>query len=222
MTTTKRCAAESCEHEPKRPNRADSMSAYECNSGRVGGEGDSTAVDACESPLLRLPAELRISIWTYAFGDKMVVVDKTLIDEENYALCFVVYNAVYEEEHPPTTVSFPALLQLVSRRFWAETSEVFPSTCTFRFNCEFNFRRFALSNLPIVPRVRRIMVYARPCWSSGWWNHFGSHVPYDPDGITCMYYMVGNLKILEGVKFIAELSWLFDEAVREPDLSVDQ
>jgi len=137
-------------------------------------------------------------------------------------LYFVVYDAVYEEEHLLTTVSFPALPQLVSRQFWAETSEVFLSTCTFRFNYEFNFRRFALSYLPTVPRVRWIMIYARPCWSSGWLNHFGSHVPYDPDDIIRMYYMVGNLKSLGGMKFSAELVWLFDESVREPDLSVDQ
>ena len=34
--------------------------------------------------------------------------------------------------------------------------------------------------------------------------------------------MVSHLKSLEGVTFISELGWLFDEPVREPGLSADE
>jgi hypothetical protein len=94
----------------------------------------------------------------------MVLKDEHLADKKDFALYFVVYDAVYEGDYSPISASFSELPQLVSRQFWAETSQVFYSTCTFRYNYECDLQRFALSDLPIVPRV---MIYAHPWWDSG-------------------------------------------------------
>jgi hypothetical protein len=57
----------------------------------------------------------------------MVLKDEHLADKKDFALYFVVYDAVYEGDYSPISASFSELPQLVSRQFWAETSQVFHS-----------------------------------------------------------------------------------------------
>src|SRR5690348_15188792 len=69
-----------------------------------------TASKVLESPLLGLPAELRISIWRHAYGEKII-----LLREHNSLPYFVAYDSVHNEDNLPTTASFSMLPQLVSR-----------------------------------------------------------------------------------------------------------
>lgn len=103
------------------PERNKSMSAQQYNSASVGEKLDllvkgssvltdhkahihRTAPNVLESPSLCLPAELRISIWRHAYGEKII-----LVSEHWCHSYFVAYDAVHDEEDLAITVPFPML-----------------------------------------------------------------------------------------------------------------
>lgn len=103
---------------------------------------DKTAQNALQSSLLRLPAELRNMIWTFAYGNG-------LIEEDRVAYCGPKKpSLVYAE-----SLGAPGL---VSKQYWAEAWSVFLETCTFKFDTGDNWCSFLASGSPVVGKIRRL------------------------------------------------------------------
>ncbi|KAJ8119131.1 hypothetical protein OPT61_g16 [Boeremia exigua] len=159
-----------------------------------------TARNTLDSPLLRLPAELRNLIWTFAFGDQIILVrgSRSSYDAENHLVDFRSLDAFSSFRHATLKVAESSFTpKLVCRQFWAETSQVFLSSCTFRVDHAHDFRKLALSKQPVVPKIRRLMI----CLGSRTHNF----PMYWHDVFTSS--LVGRFTSLEGVTFTGEVCW---------------
>ncbi|XPS79000.1 hypothetical protein M3J09_010994 [Ascochyta lentis] len=150
------------------------------------------AQNAVQSPLLRLPAELRSTIWNIVYGNMMVVIhsnNQKSGHKPSFRLKFDTHeNVITEHFLTDAPVSAP---KLVCRQFWAETSEVFLKSCTVRTASRKAFRVLALSEQPIVQRVQKLIIAYARTWPSdfprSWANYLTSS-------------LVGRFKNLRGVE----------------------
>lgn len=99
--------------------------------------------------------------------------------------------------------------QFASRQFWAEASEVYLASCTFRFNHPDDFRRLALSGRDIVTRIRCLMIHL----SGGKTHNFPM---YSHGSFTSS--IVGRFSSLEGLIFAGSVYWGPREAVVDSDV----
>lgn len=107
----------------------------------------STAQNSLQSPLLRLPAELRDKIWHFAYGSEdvhCVWVDES---EPNGKATYCVKHYGWK---------YPAVPKLVSRQYWAESFVVFLASYSLSFFDSNVFFNFVRSDAPIVSMVCRI------------------------------------------------------------------
>lgn len=101
--------------------------------------------------------------------------------------------------------------QLVSRQFWAETSEVYLSSCTFRFNFLSGFRSLALSGHTVVPRSRRVMFHISADTPDAFNFPLHSHSNFTSS-------IVGRFVRLEGVIFTGSVYWGPQGHITDTDL----
>lgn len=94
-----------------------------------------TAQNSPQSPLLRLPGELRNKIWAYAYGDKYVVAESL--------------SELHSKSWAP---------DLVCKQYWAEAWPIYIDTATFVFAFAGNLTKFASSGSTLVGKVRRLSV----------------------------------------------------------------
>ncbi|KAF1927754.1 uncharacterized protein M421DRAFT_174719 [Didymella exigua CBS 183.55] len=201
----------------KRQKSSDSL-----QQGGAAAAVDLTALNAASSPLLRLPPELRHQIWELAFGNRMIHVwshNKYEDEEQLTQVFYIAHDAVchricgspewLSEMGRPEATQSHVKPQLVCRQLWAETSEVFLSSCTFRVSRSEDFRAWALSGHNSVPRVRRLLVHL----SGGKSHNFPmySHADFTSS-------LVGRFSSLEGVVFTGSVYWGPREAVLNADV----
>lgn len=123
---------------------------------------------------------------------------------------FVSYEAV--SNGPISSLSSikgPYTPNLVCRQFWAETSQVFLSSCVFRVDHPDAFRALALSGQSVVPRITRLMVRL-----SGTRSH--NFPMYSHDAFTSS--LVGRLVSLEGLVFTGMVYWAPRDAATAADV----
>ncbi|KAF3039272.1 hypothetical protein E8E11_007448 [Didymella keratinophila] len=124
---------------------------------------DITAQNACQSPLLRLLAELRSAIWDLAFGDKIIgVYTRGHVDPETPGAPFEVHYNWFERNapYPESALRSISPAQLVCKQYWSEVSQVFLSSCTIHFKRSDCFLDFIISGHNTVSQVRRVKVVA--------------------------------------------------------------
>lgn len=134
-----------------------------------------STLNATQSPLLRLPAELRTKIWELLYSD-------------------IIINT-YMGDHPEIKyipVACPDRPCLVSKQFWAETSHIFLSTCTFRFYAARTFHHFALSQNITVARIRKI-------WIRCFLGHLDNRINCSKRWAQALASVLGRFRGLEGV-----------------------
>lgn len=170
-----------------------------------------TAQNSRGSPLLRLPPELRNAIWRLAFGEKMIYVHAHRIPRSDaYSMTYNAVDSVSKEPlkslcflPDPTVINPPIVPQLVSRQYWAEASEVFLDSCTFRIDLPRVFRELALSRQAVVPRIRRLMINSKDnlIFTEDWRK------------VLTNSYWVGKYVSLEGLQLEVDTYWAFGTLV---------
>lgn len=139
-----------------------------------------TAIHPARCPLFRLPAELRTRIWIYAYGDGTInvslkVSNKNVKDSQKK----LVYT--HPDQHRQSHFKLPPL---VCRQFYSETTAAFYATTAVVFHEPHAFRVFALSQHPLVERLRCLSI---PRFDSTW-------------NIVLSASLIGRLKSLRGAR----------------------
>jgi hypothetical protein len=143
---------------------------------------------------LRLPAELRNSIWEYAYGGGMVHVRFRHFKRQvtSALLCHrCVHDIIPGSEgegccmrrNPP-----PMSIPLVCKQYWAETSTTFFASNSFSINEPQVFRALVLSNSDFVSRIKQLD-----------FPSLGFIYSYRPWAAAVNSSTVGYLKSLRGV-----------------------
>jgi hypothetical protein len=122
--------------------------------------------------------------------------------QEPTRLWYDVYDAVcsYPKDSRTWTArtSIATRPQLVSRQYWAETSQVFLSSLTLRVDTPSDFRAFARSDDSLVHQIRRLIVHVSGSKS----NNFPRHWQEVFNASS-----VGRLASLEGLRFSGRVYW---------------
>lgn len=120
----------------------------------------STTQNAEESPLHRLPPELRNAIWKILYSNKDVEVN-TLYNRSAFkarpALVYRIVNRYRDHAQSLEEVDGPAP---ISKQFWAETTSIFFSSAIFEFNAAESFRVFSMTHQrqAFIPRITHLRV----------------------------------------------------------------
>lgn len=147
-----------------------------------------TAQNACLSPLLKLPTELRNQIWQYAFGNLKVHVSLLSFNKRaGDSHKDLIYTIWTEPQYPLHNASPKFKLPpAVCKQFYSEATAALYASNTFEFREPHSFRSFALSPHPCVSRVQHLSI---SCLSRDWKEALTSSI-------------VGNLKSLRGVELV--------------------
>lgn len=124
----------------------------------------STARNGIESPLLRLPRELRDRIWEMAYRRKKVQVygSSRMPSVRRLYYCTTDIDSNGRLTKCPT---------LVSKQYWHETLPVFLESSVFVFTRPIHFRQFVVANEGIIKHIRQLRI-------------FGQLAPLDPDAVS--------------------------------------
>ncbi|KAJ4343580.1 hypothetical protein N0V87_000347 [Didymella glomerata] len=116
---------------------------------------DITAQNAVESPLLRLPAELRNAIWELVYGNQTVFIARSTRGLGLFRSSHAGYHRYDPDPTPPSRTPQP-----ISKQYWAEAKDVFYYSATFDFRCLRAFEAFATapSTQAAVPYITRISI----------------------------------------------------------------
>jgi hypothetical protein len=137
----------------------------------------STAKNSTQSPLLRLPAELRNKIWDYAYGNSVVNVNRVMYIGKDLSYTSCQEHGVGQDRTNchGKKCSKPVKVPMVSKQFWYEAVAAFLESNTFEFDNPHALRKFAMSGLPHVAGIRRISIrssdglaYALDYWRKAW------------------------------------------------------
>ncbi|KAH6625430.1 hypothetical protein C7974DRAFT_425104 [Boeremia exigua] len=117
---------------------------------------DLTAQNAIQSPLLRLPAELRNKIWQLLYGDQHLEVAICRWDRKDFDMEFSILR-----REPGLSVSWERPVHVPKpfcRQAWSESMAVFFSSAVFHFRDVTRLRRLisSLPHQPLVSRIQRI------------------------------------------------------------------
>lgn len=108
------------------------------------------------------------------------------------------YSKAWISETHGSTGLHGVVPQPVCRQYWAETSEMFIATCTFRIDDHLSFRVLASSTKPIVAQIRRFMIHASSSSARNfpvyWQDVFSSA-------------LVGRFVNLEGFRLTGKATW---------------
>lgn len=168
-----------------------------------------------QSPLLRLPAELRNIIWEYAFGHMVVHVKSRLR---------LARNEEYDRKDPDPWLWFRfegfaredlPILRPVCQRFFAEATGVFWSSCVFSFDKPMSFQALARSGLSCVPRIQRIAIDLKG--DHGGPSHSIENIPWKWRNVFTVSF-VGRFRNLEGVNISGCVEWDFVDNGATPDI----
>jgi hypothetical protein len=151
-----------------------------------------------QSPLLRLPAELRNAIWEFAYSDKWIEVSLRCTE--------IIVRSRWHRPRKRRSSPFPYSEGpgpgLVCRQHWAEVIPIFLETCTFSFKDESTFEQFLTTGSSVIAQVRRIAIrldlshYIEMSDAKGW-----------SDAVRKVSHVADKLESLEGVQISAK-SWL--------------
>lgn len=147
-----------------------------------------------QSPLLRLPAELRNAIWKLAYSDKRLEVRARRVLPRRRSF-------LYFEGPTPG---------LVCKQHWAEVIPIFLETCTFAFNDDSAFEEFLTTGSPVLAHVRRLAFHVdlSLCIGVGTARDWANTLRKISD-------LSDDLERLEGVQISAK-SWLTMLWARQP------
>ncbi|KAF9692720.1 hypothetical protein EKO04_009235 [Ascochyta lentis] len=172
---------------------------------------DITALNAVQSPLLRLPAELRNKIWSYAYGDEFVHVDQGFSKHR----LFRFHVCQHKGSSRPCGCSRNTPLfsiPLVSKQFWWEVSASFQSSATLVFNTEDSYnvlRAFLRSAHAFLAQVR----YLELLVLSEHWMYRG-----DLRGYALTSALVGTMKNLQGIRLSLDFDFGPMYLLSDPDI----
>ncbi|KAF3032150.1 hypothetical protein E8E11_002698 [Didymella keratinophila] len=182
-----------------------------------------------QSPLLRLPPELRNATWELAFGNMVVHVEVRVrggtyddpgVDDPWFWFRFEGSTRETADSDGDTTEDRPHAPPIpgpVCRRFFAEATGVFYSTSIFSFVASMGFRALARSNLACVPRIQRI-AFDLKGWRAP--KHSIENFPYKWRN-ACTTSLVGRFRSLEGVTMEGVVKWDFADTGNNPDVMND-
>jgi hypothetical protein len=157
-----------------------------------------TTENAINSPLLRLPAELRNKIWAYAYGNAVVHVRSRMrsnVRELQFRVC-------PEENDPHATRECCSLsdtkasVPLVSKQLWFEATGTFMASNTLVFDRHYDFYEFALLRQESLSRLSRLLI--RPGNSP--YFGLGSWATVSTSSI------LGRFNNLQGVRLLLQVS----------------
>jgi hypothetical protein len=137
-----------------------------CKSCRCGQQTHMfiTTRTSTDSPLLRLPAELRNQIWAYTYGGLTIHVTAQNGLPLSLPKQLVWRQCVKDGAHQGRCRCFRTmnaksnLVPIISKQFWAESSGIFFTSNTFHFQEAQPLRRLAISNPQFVERVSDIWI----------------------------------------------------------------
>lgn len=147
-----------------------------------------------QSPLLRLPAELRNAIWKFTYSNIWLDVR---------ARRFLPRRRSFLYFEGPTP-------GLVCKQHWAEVIPIFLETCTFAFNDDSAFQEFLTTGSSVLAHVRRLAfhvdlsLYIGMSTARDWANTLRK-----------VSHLSDELERLEGVQISAK-SWVIMPWTRQP------
>jgi hypothetical protein len=122
------------------------VSIPEHRSGNHGHADFQSTVQNGQSPLFLLPAELRVKVWTLAFGNNIIDVDI-----HHRRLRFTIYDDKTARRNQTST--YPLNSQLTCQQMLYETSHELIATSSFHFDSPKTFHKFILTKPDVVPKV---------------------------------------------------------------------
>ncbi|KZM22092.1 uncharacterized protein EKO05_0007877 [Ascochyta rabiei] len=117
---------------------------------------DLTAQNAIQSPLLRLPAELRNEIWDSVYSNMMIGMR---FDYNHHIDYYPVRPS--RDEYTPRRDKHVRLPGFVCKQFWAEVLGIFLSSFTLRLDDPGIFRAMIASGSPLIPQVRSVFLISQ-------------------------------------------------------------
>ena len=142
-----------------------------------------------QSPLLRLPAELRNIIWKLAYSEERLDVHACRCPPHHHS-------GLHFKGSAPG---------LVCKQHWAEAVPIFLETCTFSFNDDTAFEEFLTTGSSVLAQVRRLAFYVNFIFSdteernAGHWR----------DTLMKVLHLSHELERLEGVYISAKCSTMY-------------